>query len=264
MAMMNHPNIADVYGAGVTTQEQEKRLYFAMEYVPGIPITEYADREELSLEERLRLFVKVCEAIEHANIKQVLHRDITPSNLLAFTRRKQTTSGVERHRDVKVIDFGIAKVLGGRRLSDYYIPGQDVLGKPEYMSPEQTRVTADIDRRADVYSLGAVLYELLSGVQPFDFADKTKDEQLELVRSSKRPSPSTRLTELNPERAKEVAKKNASCSSSSSDAALPASWNGCRSRRCTRTENQTVPVGESTCRRHRELPERAAARRRAG
>jgi eukaryotic-like serine/threonine-protein kinase len=157
LAMMDHPHIARVYDAGTTA---EGRPYFAMELVDGVPITRYCDARRLTVEQRIALFVPVCQAIQHAHQKGIIHRDIKPSNLLATEREGQPV--------VKVIDFGLAKALG-HQLSDASMMTNVgmVVGTLEYMSPEQATLTRqDVDTRSDVYSLGAVLYELLTGATP--------------------------------------------------------------------------------------------------
>ena len=157
--MMDHPNIAKVLDAGTT---ETGRPYFVMELVRGIRITDYCDQNNLSTQERLDLFIKVCQAIQHAHQKGIIHRDIKPSNIL-----------VTLHDGVpvpKVIDFGIAKATEGR-LTDttVYTQLHQFIGTPAYMSPEQAEMSGlDIDTRSDIYSLGVLLYELLTGSTPFD------------------------------------------------------------------------------------------------
>src|SRR6266481_4538417 len=159
LAMMDHPNIAKVLDAGST---EAGRPYFVMELVRGIRITDYCDQSNLTTKERLDLFIKVCQAIQHAHQKGIIHRDIKPSNIL-----------VTLHDGVpvpKVIDFGIAKATEGR-LTDatVYTQLHQFIGTPAYMSPEQAEMSGlDIDTRSDIYSLGVLLYELLAGSTPFD------------------------------------------------------------------------------------------------
>ena len=159
LAMMDHPNIAKVLDAGTT---DVGRPYFVMELVRGIRITDYCDQNQLSTKERLELFIKICQAIQHAHQKGIIHRDIKPSNIL-----------VTLHDGVpvpKVIDFGIAKATEGR-LTDatVYTQLHQFIGTPAYMSPEQAEMSGlDIDTRSDIYSLGVLLYELLAGSTPFD------------------------------------------------------------------------------------------------
>jgi serine/threonine protein kinase len=159
LAMMDHPNIARVLDAGTT---ELGRPYFVMELVRGIRITDYCDQASLTTRERLDLFIKVCQAIQHAHQKGIIHRDIKPSNIL-----------VTLHDGVpvpKVIDFGIAKATEGR-LTDatVYTQLHQFIGTPAYMSPEQAEMSGlDIDTRSDIYSLGVLLYELLAGSTPFD------------------------------------------------------------------------------------------------
>jgi serine/threonine protein kinase/tetratricopeptide (TPR) repeat protein len=158
LALMNHPAIARVYDAGATA---EGRPYFAMECVKGVPITEYCRRYQLPTRERLELFILVCEGVQHAHQKGIIHRDIKPTNVLV--------SDQDGHHAPKIIDFGIAKATA-RRLTEKSCFTQlgQLIGTPEYMSPEQAEMSGlDIDTRTDVYQLGVLLYELLTGELPF-------------------------------------------------------------------------------------------------
>ncbi len=200
LALLDHSNIARVLDAGTT---ETGRPYFVMEYVKGMSITKYCDRHKLSVEKRLKLFLRVCEAVHHAHQKGIIHRDIKPANILV---------SVQDDRPVpKIIDFGIAKAvtqpLTERTL--YTRQGQ-LLGTPEYMSPEQADMgNEDIDTRADIYSLGVVLYELLAGALPFEHEVLQKVGFAELQRilqEEEPPHPSIRLTSLG-EEAKEIAER---------------------------------------------------------
>lgn len=153
LALMNHPNIAQVFDAGAT---DEGRPYFAMEYVPGEPITRYCDAKRLNVRERLELFKQVCDGVQHAHQKRIIHRDLKPSNVLV------TSQGDNPYP--KIIDFGVAKAIDRPLQTEY---GQKI-GTPGYMSPEQTAGKDDLDTRTDIYSLGALLYELLVGELPRD------------------------------------------------------------------------------------------------
>src|SRR5436309_434885 len=165
LALMDHPNIAKVLDAGAT---ETGRPYFVMELVRGIKITDYCDEANLSTRERLGLFIQVCQAIQHAHQKGIIHRDIKPSNIL-----------VTLHDGVplpKVIDFGIAKATQGK-LTDrtLFTAFEQFIGTPAYMSPEQAEMSGlDIDTRSDIYSLGVLLYELLTGKTPFDASELLK------------------------------------------------------------------------------------------
>jgi serine/threonine protein kinase len=191
LALMDHPNVAKVLDAGAT---DTGRPYFVMEFVAGEPITKFADRHRLTLRQRLELFIPVCEAIQHAHQKAIIHRDLKPSNILV-------TLQDDRPR-VKVIDFGVAKAIS-QRLTEktLFTETGHLVGTPEYMAPEQAEGNAalDVDTRTDVYSLGVVLYELLSGALPFDaptLRSKGFNEIQRIIRDVDPPRPSTKLSGL--------------------------------------------------------------------
>ena len=192
LAFMEHPNIARVLDAGAT---DSGRPYFVMELVRGIPITEYCDQVKLSPRERLKLFGTVCDAVQHAHQKGIIHRDIKPSNVLV--------TQVGAKPVVKVIDFGLAKATSGQRLTDktLYTGFMKLMGTPAYMSPEQAGLSGvDIDTRSDIYSLGVLLYELLTGTTPLDKTQIQKQAYEDLCRQIREidaPKPSTRFSTLN-------------------------------------------------------------------
>jgi serine/threonine protein kinase/tetratricopeptide (TPR) repeat protein len=190
LAMMNHTNIAKVLDAGSTEQG---RPYFVMEYVPGLPLTEYCDRHQLSTRERLALFVPICHAIQHAHQKGIIHRDIKPSNILV---------AIENGKPIpKIIDFGVAKAVS-QRLTEKTVYTQHgrLIGTPEYMSPEQAEMTGlDVDTTTDIYSLGVVLYEVLVGALPFDPSALRKaglEAMHRIIREVDPPTPSSRISTL--------------------------------------------------------------------
>jgi probable HAF family extracellular repeat protein len=187
LAMMDHPNIARVFDGGATPSG---RPYFVMELVPGIPITEYCDREQLPIAERLELFVLVCRAVQHAHLKGIIHRDLKPSNVLV--------TFVDGVPAPKVIDFGIAKATGGSLTEQTLQTAiHQLVGTPLYMSPEQADLSgADVDTRSDIYSLGVLLYELLTGTTPFNQDALRKaafDEVRRIIREQEPPTPSSRV-----------------------------------------------------------------------
>jgi len=188
LAMMDHPHIARVIDAGAT---ETGRPYFVMEYVPGRAITHYCDEENLSIDSRLELFEQVCQAVQHAHSKGIIHRDLKPSNILVAT--------VDARPQVKIIDFGIAKATS-QKLTEktLFTEHQQVIGTLQYMSPEQASGSLDIDTRTDVYALGVILYELLTGSTPFDLhtmQDAFFSEIQRLIREVDPPKPSTRLNQ---------------------------------------------------------------------
>lgn len=190
LALMDHPNIAKVFDAGAT---ESGRPYFVMELVRGVRITEYCDQHSLTTEDRLKLFIQVCQAIQHAHQKGIMHRDIKPSNILVTTSLEGAALPV-------VIDFGIAKAAANIQLTDktVFTAFEMLIGTPAYMSPEQAALTsADVDTRTDIYSLGVLLYELLTGTTPFDTRELLKaglDEIRRVIREEEPVRPSTRLS----------------------------------------------------------------------
>jgi serine/threonine protein kinase len=190
LARMDHPNIARVLDAGMT---EGYRPYFVMEFVPGVPVTDFCDENHLTIRERLLVFIEICKAIAHAHTKALIHRDIKSRNVLAFMQDGKPA--------VKVIDVGIAKAMTNERLTEHTFNTSrgEVVGTYDSMSPEQVEGSPDIDTRTDVYSLGVLLYELLSGAKPFDhetLARATDEELKRIVREVEPPKPSEKLTSL--------------------------------------------------------------------
>ena len=204
LSLMNHPYIAKVFDAG---ESDDGRPYFVMELVRGISITDYCDQHKLTTRERLELFVNVCQAVQHAHQKGVIHRDLKPSNIL-----------VELHdvRHVpKVIDFGVAKAIN-QRLTERTLLTRfsQMIGTPLYMSPEQAELSGlDVDTRSDVYSLGVLLYELLTGSTPFDSETLKQadfDEMRRIIREDEPPKPSAKVSTLKAEALSTVSQRRAS------------------------------------------------------
>jgi serine/threonine protein kinase len=201
LALMDHPNIARVLDAGAT---ETGRPYFVMELVYGVKITDYCDQNGVSMQERLQLFIQVCNAVQHAHQKGIIHRDLKPSNIMVTMN-----DGVPVP---KVIDFGIAKATE-QRLTDktLFTSYAQLMGTPAYMSPEQMELSGlNLDTRSDIYSLGILLYELLTGRTPFDTADLLKlgvDELRRTVREREPLSPSAKLQTLNNEELTKTAKR---------------------------------------------------------
>jgi eukaryotic-like serine/threonine-protein kinase len=188
LALMDHPNIARVFDGGATPSG---RPYFVMELVKGVPITEYCDQNQLPIRERLELFANVCQAIQHAHQKGVIHRDLKPANIMISMHEATPV--------VKVIDFGVAKAVGHHLTEKTVYTGfTQMIGTPVYMSPEQAGMSGlDVDTRTDIYALGVLLYELITGATPFDkerLRVAAYDEIRRIIREEDPPKQSTRFT----------------------------------------------------------------------
>ncbi len=189
LAAMNHSGIAQVFDAGISETGQH---YFVMEFVDGSSLTDYANAHQLSSRDRLELFAQVCDAVTHAHQKGILHRDIKPSNVLV--------TEVEGRPQIKIIDFGIAKAIEGSTQHGTQITREPIMmGTPQYMSPEQAAGSASVDTRTDVYAMGVLLYELLTGRLPFEpnsLQRAAMDEMFRIIREEDPPKPSTKLSSI--------------------------------------------------------------------
>jgi len=187
---LNHPNIVNVIAGGKTSPELGGQPFFAMEYVEGLSITKYSEKYKLSVPNRLKLFIQVCEAIEHAHAHEVIHRDIKPSNILV-------TEKISREPFIKVIDFGIAKAINNGLPVAYATQTGHPIGTPAYMSPEQTGRNPDsVNESSDIYSLGMLLYELLVGCEPINLNRLGQEEQIRTIVEITPIKPSARFNEF--------------------------------------------------------------------
>ena len=200
LAIMDHPAIAKVFNAGTTALGQP---YFVMEYVPGLPITEFCDEKKLKIQERLELFIQVCDGVQHAHQKAIIHRDLKPANILVVE--------VDGRPTARIIDFGLAKATRPSNAGDNdFTQLGHFIGTPGYMSPEQADSSVqDIDTRTDVYSLGVLLYVLLTGLQPFESGQRQKHSIEELLRKLREEDPPRPSTKVSVERDSSIAKATA-------------------------------------------------------
>lgn len=219
LALLHHPSIVTILDAGKLSNGYP---YFAMEWIDGLPITQYCEAHQLSTPERLEVFAALCQAVEYAHQRGVIHRDLKPSNILV-------AQGQDDKPLVKVIDFGIAKALAAPEgeTADRHSTLNRQAGTLQYMSPEQARLDLDIDTRADVYSLGAILYELLTGSAPLTTAEIHSEDYLEVLKRiqfTEPPRPSTRLRDLEKETSRECSRHSTRSSILSKSVRVELDW----------------------------------------